>query len=165
MFRFANTYRMEMKKRNLVVMVILTIITFGVYYIYWYCSVQNQIKHRSGMGVGGFTHFILTIFTFGIYPIYWYFIIGSRIAKMGGRSRGLLIGFLYLGSLLVSGLVSGLSAYMMTGQDLLGGTADLSNYWSLFLMPLSLVLMLASVLIIQHDINQLPTNPRVPQFN
>ena len=55
-----------MKKRNLIVMVLLLLFTFGIYGVYWYCSFQNQLKKQTGLGFGGIMHLVVTILTFGI---------------------------------------------------------------------------------------------------
>lgn len=79
-----------MKKRNLITMVLLTLVTLGIYPLYWYCSFQNQIKKETGEGFGGFGHLIVTMFTFGIYGIYWTYAVGGRIEKLGGKNSGVL---------------------------------------------------------------------------
>lgn len=79
-----------MQKRNLAIMVVLFIVTFGIYGIVWYCSFQNQLKKTTGMGYGGFGHLMATIFTFGIYGIVWSYNAGERIQKLGGKNNGLI---------------------------------------------------------------------------
>lgn len=74
-----------MKKRSIVVMIILSIITFGIYTIYWQCSFQNQLKKVTGKGFGGFGHFVMCLVTFGIYSIYWNYAAGKRLAAAGAK--------------------------------------------------------------------------------
>ena len=75
-----------MKRRSIVVMLILCLITFGIYSIFWQCSFQGQLKKQSGKGFGAFGHFLMCLFTFGIYPIYWNFAAGKRLVEIGVKS-------------------------------------------------------------------------------
>lgn len=79
-----------MKKRSIGLMILLWIITFGIYPIYWYCSFQNQLKAKTGDGFTGVGHFFASIFTFGIYLIYWQYAAGKRLAKLGATDNSVL---------------------------------------------------------------------------
>lgn len=79
-----------MKKRNVFVMVLLTIVTLGLYLVYWTISFQNQLKKQTGLGFGGFGHFMMLLFTFGIYAIYWQYAAGARLAKLGAPNYGIM---------------------------------------------------------------------------
>lgn len=79
-----------MKKRNIFVMILLTIITLGIYQIYWTCSFQNQLKKETNEGFGGFGHLVMLIVTFGIYSIYWQYAAGARLAKLGATNHGVM---------------------------------------------------------------------------
>lgn len=72
-----------MKKRSIGVMILLTLVTFGIYTVYWQCSFQNQLKKVTGKGFGGLGHFFMCLITFGIYPIYWSFAAGKRLSLAG----------------------------------------------------------------------------------
>ena len=73
-------------------LVLLSIATLGVYYIYWFCSLQNQIYKQSGQGLKAWVHILLSLFTGGIYAVVWHFLVGSYIKNCGGKNRGLLYG-------------------------------------------------------------------------
>ena len=79
-----------MKKRNILVMLLLCVVTLGIYPVYWQCSFQNQLKQQTGKGFGGVGHFFMCIFTFGIYSLYWQFACGKRLAQLGAEDRGVL---------------------------------------------------------------------------
>lgn len=79
-----------MKKRNLGVMVLGYLFTFGIYPLYWYCSFQNQLKKETGLGFGGFMHLVMSLITLGIYPLYWSYAVGKRIEKLGGKDNGII---------------------------------------------------------------------------
>ncbi len=88
-----------MKKRNIALMVVFTLITCGIYGLYWYCSFQNQLKKETGEGFGGAAHFFMTFITFGIYGIYWQYVAGKRIEMLGGSDNAVLYLILSLFSL------------------------------------------------------------------
>lgn len=75
-----------MKKRGLVMMIVLSIVTFGIYAIVWQCMFQNELKKTTNEGFGWLGHLLMTMFTFGIYAIYWQFAAGKRLAKAGCKS-------------------------------------------------------------------------------
>lgn len=79
-----------MKKRSIIGMIVLTIVTIGIYGLYWYISFQVELKAKTGEGFGGWGHFFLTIFTFGIYPIYWQYAAGERLAKLGATNYAVM---------------------------------------------------------------------------
>lgn len=84
-----------MKKRSLGMMLLLTIITFGIYLLVWSCSTQNRVKKKTGLGVGGGLHLLLMFITFGIYSIIWHWKMGGRMVKLGGSNNAVL--YLLLG--------------------------------------------------------------------
>lgn len=71
-------------------MVLLTLITFGIYLIYWTVSFQAELKQKTGKGFGGFGHFIFLFVTLGIYLIVWNYKVGERLKYQGGDDNGLL---------------------------------------------------------------------------
>ena len=79
-----------MKKRSIGIMILLTIITGGLYSIYWTCSFQNQLRKETGKGFGGLGHLLMLILTVGIYAAYWQYAAGKRLAKLGTTDRGIL---------------------------------------------------------------------------
>ena len=79
-----------MKKRSIGIMILGFLFTLGIYPLYWWCSFQNQIKLKTGLGFGGGMHLLMSLITFGIYPIYWYCVVGGRIEKAGGKNNTVL---------------------------------------------------------------------------
>ncbi|MDD3191900.1 MAG: DUF4234 domain-containing protein [Bacilli bacterium] len=79
-----------MKKRSLLMMLLLTIITLGIYEVVWYVKFQMELKAQTGKGFGGLAHFLLTIVTFGIYFIYWQYAAGKRLAEQGLEDQSVL---------------------------------------------------------------------------
>lgn len=79
-----------MKKRKIVVMILLCVITLGIYSIYWQCSFQGQLKEQTGKGFGAVGHFFMCLITFGIYPLYWNFAAGKRLEQLGCKDYAII---------------------------------------------------------------------------
>ena len=92
-----------MKKRSIGVMILLCIVTLGIYGVYWNCSFQNQLKKKTNLGFTGVGHFFMCIFTLGIYSLYWQYAAGKRLAKLGAEDHSVL--YLVL-ALLIGGLIN-----------------------------------------------------------
>ena len=68
-----------MKKRNVALCVIFSIVTFGIYGLYWLAQINNCANELADppKKTGGVIVVLLTIVTCGLYGIYWAY-------KMGG---------------------------------------------------------------------------------
>lgn len=78
------------KERNIATSVILTIVTLGIYGIYWFIKLTDESKEAAGdtnLASGGVA-FLLTIVTCGIYGIYWAYKMGE-LNKIAREKRGL----------------------------------------------------------------------------
>ncbi|MCR4589927.1 MAG: DUF4234 domain-containing protein [Lachnospiraceae bacterium] len=89
--------------RNIVVCIILSIITCGIYCIYWMYVLNEEINSLSGEenATGGGMVILFSIITCGIYTLYWYYKMGERVdgmkANMGTPSSSSHILYLVLG--------------------------------------------------------------------
>ncbi|MFW6046863.1 MAG: DUF4234 domain-containing protein [Candidatus Woesearchaeota archaeon] len=101
-----------MKKRDIIVMILLTIITFGLYMIYWSASFQSELKKETGLGFNWFFHLVLLFATFGIYAIYWQYAAGKRLAKLGAEDYSIL----YLLLIIFAGSGAILNPFIMQYQ-------------------------------------------------
>lgn len=75
---------MKTKERNIVVAIILSLVTCGIYAIYWFIVVTDEIKEASGdqeMQSGGIA-FLLTLITCGIYGFFWAYQVGKASEKL-----------------------------------------------------------------------------------
>ena len=79
-----------MKKRNLLFMILMYLITFGIYPLYWYIKFQMELKSKTKQGFGGLMHFLMTLITFGIYGIVWQYKAGKRLAKLGASDMSVI---------------------------------------------------------------------------
>ncbi|MDE6028787.1 MAG: DUF4234 domain-containing protein [Clostridiales bacterium] len=84
-----------MKKRSIILALLFSLITFGLYYLYWFVSLTNGSnklapKHATA---GGILAWFLSIITCGIYMFYWYYRMGQKAGEMNNTSSE---GILYL---------------------------------------------------------------------
>ena len=94
------------KERNIVVCIILTIVTCGIYGIYWMIALQNDsLKAAKEEGTSGGMVLLLTLVTCGIYGIYWAYTLGNRVDKIKGSNGNSGLIFLLL-SLFGLGIVN-----------------------------------------------------------
>lgn len=69
-----------MKQRDIAISIILSIVTCGIYSIYWFIVLTDDIIAASEENFNsGAICFILTIVTCGIYGIYWAYKMGQFI--------------------------------------------------------------------------------------
>lgn len=70
-----------MKKRNIALCVIFSIITFGIYGIYWFIKINNDANELANppKRTSGGVAFLLTLITCGIYGIYWAYKMGKQL--------------------------------------------------------------------------------------
>ena len=70
-----------MKQRSVGLSILLTIITCGIYGIYWMVVLNDEINAMSGRqgATSGGTVVLLSIVTCGIYGIYWMYKMGEGI--------------------------------------------------------------------------------------
>ncbi len=91
------------KNRNIALCIIFSIITCGIYSIYWMYVLNEEINSLSDEpnATSGGLVILFTIITCGIYGLYWYFKMGERVdtikTNMGLRGDSSNIIFLILG--------------------------------------------------------------------
>ena len=76
-------------KRNIVLCVILSIVTCGIYSIYWFIVLTNEINRESWRNedLSGGVSFILTLITFGLFGLYWAYKMGEKVDILGNRHK------------------------------------------------------------------------------
>ena len=70
------------QKRDVVTAIILSIVTCGIYGIFWFISLTDDVKNVSGdtdMQSGGMS-FLLTLVTCGIYGFFWAYKVGKAMS-------------------------------------------------------------------------------------
>ncbi len=72
---------MNIQRRDIVTSIIFSIITCGIYGIYWFIVLVNDVRNTTkddSIPTGG-TEFLLTIVTCGIYSIYLFYKMGKSM--------------------------------------------------------------------------------------
>ncbi|MBD3920541.1 DUF4234 domain-containing protein [Paenibacillus sp. PR3] len=77
-------------QRNIAVSIILTLITCGIYGIYWFIVLTNDVGKLSGdHNFTGGKHFLLTLVTCGIWSYVWAYQVGKQVQE-AQRQRGMI---------------------------------------------------------------------------
>ena len=75
------------KERNIVVAILLSIITCGIYGIYWFITLTDDVaKSNSDADFTGVKSLIFTLITCGIYGIYWNYKIGKEMYEVNQKN-------------------------------------------------------------------------------
>lgn len=77
------------KERNIAVCIILSLVTCGIYGIYWFICLTDETNNASNStGTTGGMAFLLSLVTCGIYSLYWMFKQGEKLDS-AKASRGI----------------------------------------------------------------------------
>lgn len=87
-------------QRSIVVCILLTIVTCGIYSIYWMIKLNDELNATAGKpeATSGGLVFLFTLITCGIYGYYWYYKMGENVDAIK-TSKGLMSnnsGIIYL---------------------------------------------------------------------
>ena len=70
------------RQRNIVLCILLTIITCGLYGIYWFISMTDDVaRANNNPDFSGGKSFLFTIITCGIYFFYWSYKVGKEMCE------------------------------------------------------------------------------------
>ena len=84
------------KERNIVLCIIFTILTCGIYSIYWTVKLNNELLQMSNTeGPSGGMVILFTILTCGIYSYFWLWKMGACIDKINNKNSDLSTGILF----------------------------------------------------------------------
>lgn len=77
-----------MKERSIAVSIVLSIVTCGIYGIYWFVVLTDDARMESGdnNAPSGGIAFLLTLVTCGIYGLYWAYKMGKTIATAESKN-------------------------------------------------------------------------------
>lgn len=86
-------YKAPITGRNIALCLILTIVTCGIYGIYWFIKIVDDLNvaSQSNEDTNGVTVFLLGLVTCGIYSLYWFYKAGEKVNKVrafNGRAAG-----------------------------------------------------------------------------
>ncbi|MFC0213078.1 DUF4234 domain-containing protein [Paenibacillus chartarius] len=76
-------------QRNIALAIVLTLVTCGLYGIYWFIVLTNDVGRLSGdSSFTGGKHFLLSLVTCGIWSFVWAYQIGKQV-EQAQRLRGI----------------------------------------------------------------------------
>lgn len=81
-------YRANVPHRNIAVCIVLTIITCGIYGIYWSVCLVNELNSASDrpQDTSGGMVLLLSLVTCGIYRLVWYYKAGEKVSYIRRRN-------------------------------------------------------------------------------
>ena len=81
---------LPVETRKIPLCIIFTLITCGIYGIYWMIKLNDEINQVSGEvnGTTGGMVFLFSLITCGIYGIYWAYKMGERVDRIKGQPNG-----------------------------------------------------------------------------
>lgn len=106
------------KRREIVTSIIFSIITCGIYAIYWFITMSDDAaKVNDDIDFSGVKSFLFTIITCGIYGIYWYYKMGKELYEAGSK-HGITINDNSLLYLILGIFGFGIISYCLIQSDL-----------------------------------------------
>lgn len=78
-----NQHRVDyaISRRSIPMCIILSIVTFGIYGLYWLYCLASDVNTLTGEeDSSGFKVLILSIITLGLYELYWLYKVGERLS-------------------------------------------------------------------------------------
>lgn len=113
------------KQRNIALCIVFSIITFGIYALYWFVCLTNDANQESGQtdATSGGVALLLTIVTCNIYGWFWAYKMGEKIDAIktkNGQSAGnssILFLLLQLCGLGINQQAYGQQPYSQQGYD------------------------------------------------
>ena len=106
------------KERSIVSCIIFSIITCGIYGIYWFITMTDDAARlNENPNFSGGKAFIFSLITCGIYAIYWYYKMGKEISE-AGQKRGVPVSDNSIVYLLLGIFGFGIISYCLIQSDL-----------------------------------------------
>lgn len=94
---FSGGYNFGIAPRNIALCILFSIITCGLYSIYWMIKINDEVNQLSGepTATSGGMVFLFSLITCGIYSLYWMYKMGERCERIKHVPVG-YTGILYL---------------------------------------------------------------------
>ena len=94
---YAGSFSSGIVPRNIVLSVVLSFVTCGIYQIYWFIKMNDEVNALANEpdAPSGIMVFLFTLITCGIYGFFWMYKMGERCDKIKGSVGG-SSGILYL---------------------------------------------------------------------
>lgn len=98
------------KKRNLIVVILLSLLTFGIYPIILFSKVTDESNAvaKSDKTAGGFMAIVFMILTGGIYGYYWAYKLGKKLNSATSTLAPILylVFYVFLGGTLIPSILA-----------------------------------------------------------
>ena len=80
----------NIKPRDIVTSIIFALLTCGIYNIYWFIVLTDEVNHLTGRhnDMSGGLAFVLDLLTCGIYGYIWAYQIGQKVDQLSGAENG-----------------------------------------------------------------------------
>jgi hypothetical protein len=105
------------QQRSIALAIILSVITCGIYGIYWFIAMTNDVGRLSGdPSFTGGKHFLLTLVTCGIWSFIWSYQVGKQVAE-AQRQRGVMVSDNSVLYLILSIVGLGVVTYALVQSD------------------------------------------------
>ena len=108
-----------MKNRSIPLSIILSIVTCGIYSLYWFVVLTDDMNYASGrdQDTSGALSLVLTIVTCGLYGWYWLYRCGDALDQLR-YSQGERAGYLGILYLLLGVFSLGIISYALMQAEL-----------------------------------------------
>lgn len=95
-----NPAAFKIPRRDIVLYFVLTLVTCGLWGIFWFCTLTDDSNRVSGHpeAMNGVVNLLLVIVTCGLWGLYWAYTVGNRIDE-AKAARGIAVsgtGAIYL---------------------------------------------------------------------
>lgn len=81
----------NIKKRSIPLAILFSILTCGIYALYWYVCLTNDLNKISNIKTAsGGKAILFNFLTLGIYGFYWFYMAGKKIEAYDNSSSGIL---------------------------------------------------------------------------
>ena len=115
----SSTTNPMLQKRNIALCIVFSIITCGIYMIYWFIVLNDEANraNEEPNATSGVVAFLLNMVTCGIYGIYWSYKMGQKLYQIG-QKKGLAISDNSIIYLLLSIFGFGIINYCLIQNDI-----------------------------------------------
>ena len=106
------------QRREIAVAIILTIVTCGIYGLYWFVCLNDELNELTDKNdTSGIVALVLSLVTCGIYSIYWMYKAGEKVDTLKSQ-RGMTSQYTGILYIILSLLGFGIVSYALIQDEL-----------------------------------------------
>lgn len=83
---YQNYHFTHLQKRGIVVAILLSLLTCGLYSIFWMISINNDLRRETNQKVDGGFMFFISLLTCGLAGLYWIYRMGMDFSLVSQKS-------------------------------------------------------------------------------